>query len=118
MPIDAGGQLVEVAVAVDGDTQVYGLFGTAVKEGTLSVLFQIEEKLTILVADAHAHELLARAEQTGVVAVAEGRGVDSDGGLALVAYGLLRQHVTAGFQTVGGQGVEGQPALPLTEAPG
>ena len=118
MSVGAGGQLVEVAIAVDGDTQVYGLFGAAAKEGTLAVLFQIEEEFTVLVADAHAHELLARTEQTGVVAVAKGRGVDGDGGLALVAYGLLRQHVTAGFQTVGGQGVEGQPALPLTEAPG
>ena len=62
MSVGAGGQLVEVVVAVDGDTQVYGLFTKAAEEGTLSVLFQIEEEFAVLVADAHAHELFTHAE--------------------------------------------------------
>ena len=103
-------ELVEVLLIVVGHSKPY----------FLETAFHDELALaTSLYADAlfrqtDASEELARAEETSKAVAC---GIDQRGALALIANHLLREHIPAGFQTVGRQGTEREPPFAVAEIP-
>ena len=109
--VEAYGELVQVVAAIDGNTQVDGVFLEGAEQLRLVVVLEIEIALTVLQAYACTHELFAHAEQTGVVALVHLRDINADGGLALIANGLLRQHVAAVLHCGSREDMEGKTSL-------
>ena len=102
--------LVTILLTVVGDFKIETCEGAWSDNGTLTVF--LDENA--LFAEADASKQFARTEESGITITFR---LDDRRALTQIAYNLLSQHVTTGFQTVGRLGIDSEEPLSLQKTP-